>query len=182
MPWCWSFRSSLSKHSIGTGWTLGRPDGKCGRAWPSGSWDIIQNHFPFFRTVQWSRREVLRTFYLVGTVTVLTKVRRREENCCGEEKSPLFLSLSLSHTHTHTPRAISQSHWIVFNKGKLAECQLWEVAKDREAWRAVVHGVVKSQTRPSNWTTTPSKGKLAEGQNFLPPPTGCCFLFSENSE
>ena len=29
-----------------------------------------------------------------------------------------------------------------------------EMVKDREAWRATVHGIAKSQTWPSNWTTT----------------------------
>ena len=28
--------------------------------------------------------------------------------------------------------------------------ELWEVVKDREAWRAVVHGVTKSWTRLSD--------------------------------
>ena len=31
--------------------------------------------------------------------------------------------------------------------------KLREMVKDREAWCATVHGVTKSQTRPSDWTT-----------------------------
>ena len=32
--------------------------------------------------------------------------------------------------------------------------KLWEIVKDRDIWRAAVHGVPKSQTWLSNWTTT----------------------------
>ena len=32
--------------------------------------------------------------------------------------------------------------------------QLWEIVKDREAWHAAIHGVAKSQTWLSGWTTT----------------------------
>ena len=30
--------------------------------------------------------------------------------------------------------------------------ELWELVTDREAWRATIHGIAKSQTRLSSWT------------------------------
>ena len=38
--------------------------------------------------------------------------------------------------------------------------ELWEIVRDREAWRAAVHRVAKSQTQLSDWTTT---NQLFEG-------------------
>ena len=34
----------------------------------------------------------------------------------------------------------------------LSLSEIWELVMDREAWRAVIHGVAKSQTWLSNWT------------------------------
>ena len=40
------------------------------------------------------------------------------------------------------------------NSMDMSYSKLLETVKDREAWYAAVHGVTKSQTRLSNWTTT----------------------------
>ena len=32
--------------------------------------------------------------------------------------------------------------------------KLWDMVRDREAWRTAVHGVTKNQTRLNDWTTT----------------------------
>ena len=44
--------------------------------------------------------------------------------------------------------------------------KLWETVKDREAWRAALYGVAKSQARLSNWTTT-SEWEMEAGRMKL---------------
>ena len=63
--------------------------------------------------------------------------------------------------------------------------KLWEMVKDREAWRAAVHGATKSQRWLRNWTTTmyvPSIVQSASEKSDLimaDVPWVCCCLVTE---
>ena len=58
----------------------------------------------------------------------------------------------LGKTEGNRRRGRQRVRWwdVITNSTVMRLIKLWETGKDREAWRAAVHGVVKSQTQLSN--------------------------------
>ena len=53
-------------------------------------------------------------------------------------------------------RGQQRMSWLngIINSTDMSFSKLWEMVQDWEAWRAAIHGVTKSRTQLSNWTTT----------------------------
>ena len=71
-------------------------------------------------------------------------------------------TLMLGKTEGRRRRGRQRIRWLdsMTNSMDMNQRKLWEIVEDRGAWRAAVHGAVKSQTWLSNWTTTNTQRSL----------------------
>ena len=89
-----------------------------------------------------------------------------------QRANSLEKTLMLGKIEDRRKREQQKMRWLDSIIDSMDMSKLQEMVKDREGWRAAVHGVTKSQTKLSNWTATTTreagkKNSCRESVNLL---------------
>ena len=109
-------------------------------------------------TARWSNKSILKEinteYWLEGLVLKL-KLKLQYFDHLMWRADSLEKTLMLGKIEDCRRRGQQRMRWLygTIDTTGMSLSKLSEIVKDREAWRAAVHGVAKSRTRFSDWTT-----------------------------